>query len=162
MKLNENLLNRIKEIRWFENCGHSFLTEEGSTIKFVDSWELAMKNCSHINWENTSLDARGELTVFLHNKYQTQYMQWNNLVDLAKCFMELEVYPYIEKTKESFGLDEGFCHSVKWDILHVILEDAYSKYYRKTFFRDLLEVYEKGNFPCGWEGKWPKGNLIVY
>ena len=34
-----------------------------------------------------------------------------------------------------------------------------------TFFEGLLEVYEAGRLPCGWEGdleNWPQGRLIVH
>lgn len=27
---------------------------------------------------------------------------------------------------------------------------------------NMLEIYKKGGFPCGWKGIYPKGNLIVY
>jgi len=30
------------------------------------------------------------------------------------------------------------------------------------FYLDLFEIYEKGYFPCGWRGKYPAGELIVY
>lgn len=26
----------------------------------------------------------------------------------------------------------------------------------------MLKTYEAGGFPCGWVGKYPKGNLVVY
>jgi hypothetical protein len=30
------------------------------------------------------------------------------------------------------------------------------------FFLELLTVYESGHFPCGWQGEWPQGKLLVY
>ena len=32
---------------------------------------------------------------------------------------------------------------------------------RATFFRDLLPWFEEGYWPCGWEGKYPKGKLVL-
>jgi len=34
--------------------------------------------------------------------------------------------------------------------------------HRAYFFLELLLVYEMGCFPCGWSGKWPSGELLVY
>lgn len=31
-----------------------------------------------------------------------------------------------------------------------------------TFFRNMLEVYESGLFPCGWEGEGDSGKFIAY
>jgi hypothetical protein len=30
------------------------------------------------------------------------------------------------------------------------------------FFLELLRVCEAGRFPCGGEGMWPKGRLVVH
>ena len=43
------------------------------------------------------------------------------------------------------------------------MEDTYKKCKKRpVFFLHLLEIYESGNLPCGWEGKWPDGKLIVF
>ena len=34
--------------------------------------------------------------------------------------------------------------------------------YDGYFFNELLLVYEAGHFPCGWQGDWPAGRLLVY
>jgi hypothetical protein len=30
------------------------------------------------------------------------------------------------------------------------------------FFERLLNIYQSGAWPCGWEGRYPEGKLIVY
>ena len=47
------------------------------------------------------------------------------------------------------------------------LEITFRRRFRKApiFFERLLQVYEAGRLPCGWEGKledWPNGSLLVY
>jgi hypothetical protein len=32
---------------------------------------------------------------------------------------------------------------------------------RVTFFRDLLPWFEQGYWPCGWEGEYPGGKLVL-
>jgi hypothetical protein len=30
------------------------------------------------------------------------------------------------------------------------------------FFERLLKIYQSGGWPCGWEGRYPEGTLVVY
>lgn len=34
--------------------------------------------------------------------------------------------------------------------------------YKKEFFEKMFEIYKLGGWPCGWNGKYPEGNFIVY
>lgn len=31
-----------------------------------------------------------------------------------------------------------------------------------TFHEHLLDVYKRGGYPCGWDGEYPNGRLVVY
>lgn len=163
MRIDQDILNRIKQINWFTNCGQTLQKEIQIRYINVDNWKEAEQNYQDSNWENTTLAARNELTVFLHNKYRDQYSKWNSLVKEARMFIEEEVIPKVEIYSEKNELDKVFIDCVKWDILNAIMESTYSKCnHGPAFFLELLNVYESGNFPCGWEGKWPKGSLIIY
>jgi hypothetical protein len=53
------------------------------------------------------------------------------------------------------------------NLYRVSLETTYRRTYRKmpVFFEHLLQVYESGHVPCGWEGdldNWPDGKLLVH
>lgn len=30
------------------------------------------------------------------------------------------------------------------------------------FFENILSIYLKGGWPCGWKGKWPIGDVLIY
>ena len=47
-------------------------------------------------------------------------------------------------------------------VLHVMENSYLNGGHKVFFFLELLTVYEAGHFPCGWEGEWPKGRLVVY
>ena len=163
MKLDNNVLERIKNINWFENCGMQVNTQIDIPIVYVNSWKDAKETYQLPDWENTTLEARNELTSFLHGKFRAQYSSWNQLVRDAKTFIDVEVMPKINIIKEKNNLDQIFIDCVKWDILNAIMEGTFKNCnLRKTFFLDLLTIYESGNFPCGWNGKWPEGSLLVY
>lgn len=163
MKIDQNILDRIKQINWFTNCGQAMQNEIQISYIKVYNWREAMRNYQDLNWENTTLEARNELTTFLHSKYRDQYSKWNNIAKEARMFIEMNILPEVENYREKNKLDKVFINCVKWDILNAIMESTYSKCnHRPVFFLELLKVYESGNFPCGWHGEWPEGNLIVY
>ena len=46
------------------------------------------------------------------------------------------------------------------DFLYIVFND-YSNM-EHQFFNNLLQVYLVGGWPCGWEGEYPKGRLVVF
>jgi hypothetical protein len=61
------------------------------------------------------------------------------------------------------GLDEAIVWMVQSDIHGAWMENAYIESgHSAFFFLELLRVFEAGHFPCGWEGQWPQGTLLVF
>ncbi len=163
LSISEELLNRIKKINWFSNCGQESEIDSINTINYVKSWKEAKKYYQHQNWETTTLESRNVLTSFLSKHYNKEYQEWNNFTSVCRKFISDELSPELEKYKNTNKLDDDFIHCIKWDILNAIMEYVYKDAVdRPTFFLNLLEIYESGNFPCGWIGKWPQGILVVY
>ncbi|MBT2639417.1 hypothetical protein [Bacillus sp. ISL-39] len=163
MKIEDNVLERIKNIKWFENCGMQTNTEINIPVTYVNSWVEAKESYQTTEWENTTLEASNELTSFLHDRCKPQYLNWNQLAREVRMYIDVEVLPEINIIKEKHNLDQIFIDCITWDISHAIMEATYKRCnVRKKFFLDLLSIYESGNFPCGWNGKWPEGTLWVY
>jgi hypothetical protein len=59
-------------------------------------------------------------------------------------------------------LSKAFEDAVQWDILHACIEAEYADVYPPGFFASQAYWYVKSHFPCGWEGEFPEGKLIVY
>lgn len=163
MNIDNEILDRIRRIKWFKNCGRKTKYDINFEIVYVNTWEQAKSYYSELVWEDTTLEAHNRLTEFLHSKYRNEYSKWNSLIKETKLFIEKEVTPILEILKEENGLDQIFIDCVKWDIIGAIMEESYRKCKnRPTFFLTLLSIYEGGNYPCGWEGEWPDGNLVVF
>lgn len=163
MSIGKEIFDRINKIDWFSNCGNKVSDDLGYEIGYVNCWEEASNYFSQPSWENTTMEARNELNSFLSNKYCNDYSKWNTITKEAKSFLEKEIVPKINIIKEKNNLDDVFVDCVKWDLLGSIMEYAYKGCKnRPTFFLNILAIYEGGNFPCGWEGDWPQGKLIVF
>ena len=51
---------------------------------------------------------------------------------------------------------------MQWDILGACIEMEYADLCPPGFYTNLASWYVKEHFPCGWQGVFPQGMLIVY
>lgn len=155
---------RLKAIRWFENCGKPLKPDLSMPLNQVESWSQATELCKTLKWENTTLEAQNQLTLWLHLNDKTNYQNWNKIVELHKRdTLDSLIAEHIVPFQQNHNLDITFVHCVQWDILGALMENSYLKSGHKAFFfLELLLIYEAGHFPCGWEGEFPDGSLFVY
>ena len=112
-------------------------------------------------WEDVTLEAANQIGEAIQKTSWSDYRRWNEPVDLLKPI----ILPLIERKIEPFRNDPSFkvieaC--VRWDILHWGIENEFSEFDPPGFFGALGGWYLRGHIPCGWEGKFPEGRLIVY
>jgi hypothetical protein len=160
----DDIAARLRRIDWFGRCGEPVSLHLSMPIEQAPAWSAAVATCTDGIWENVELDARNQLTIWLHHHDHQNYQRWNELVDE---FKETVLNPLSEKHWEPYrqkhGLDNVVVSSIKWDILGSLMENAYLlSGHQCFFFLELLLVYEAGHFPCGWVGDWPRGKLVIY
>ena len=71
--------------------------------------------------------------------------------------LELDVIDSIELTREA----EEVIDEIEAD-LKMCLETTAIAGDNNVLFKNMFEAYTKGGWPCGWEGSYPEGRLIVY
>jgi len=163
MTIDKEIINRIKSIKWFTNCGNIVSIQTNYEIKFIDSWDESKKYFLQNIWEEKTLEERNHLTSYLFNRYRNEYSKWNTIVKEAKQFIESEIVPQIISIESENDLGLTFIDCVKWDILGAIMEYEFRKCKGIPLFSlMLLEIYEQGNFPCGIEKNEENEILIVY
>jgi hypothetical protein len=155
---------KINSINWFAHCGERLALDLTMEMEQVRGWPQAIECCKAPAWDDAQLEAQNQLTLWLHLNDRSSYQRWNEIVDAHK---EAVVNPLAEKIFVPFqvkhDLDIAFVHCVQWDILGALMENSYLRSgHSAFFFLELLMVFEAGHFPCGWQGEWPKGKLLVY
>ena len=79
-------------------------------------------------------------------------------------FWDEYAVPAIEKKLNSLNLEEGLKDSlfsdVDADLFNCYLNNKYKK--NHPFWNMIEDAYFKGFWPCGWEGKYPEGKLVVF
>ena len=157
MTISELAVKRLLKIQWFKNIGHK--TSLCNVRQVVNKNDFIDK-ISSIEWENTTLEARNKITGYLSKRYTREFQEWNVTATAASNIIDNEIVPIMEREifRDSIVLD-----SLKWDLMAFLMENSCRKYLKgELFFDCLISVYESGHFPCGWEGKWPQGQLIIY
>lgn len=143
-------LDRVGAIDWFGVVGR--YTGRPATslatrwLTRGEALELALAP----EWEAATLEARGGLTAWLHDKCRAEYSHWNGLAAAAKPIVVAAVDAPTERLAVETGVDSRvLVDLVRWDVLAAVMEIAYERWHPPRFFVDLLAIYEAGHLPCG-------------
>jgi hypothetical protein len=162
--MDQGLKERLDAINWFGQVGSPAEMDLPFQIVQTQDWQQALTQGPLEAWQDVQLAASNRLTGFLHGNYRDRYRAWNEVARDAKAgAVSALAGSKWAHFAESMGLPRGLIDSASWDILFAIMESEYGDCQgRPSFFLHLLSVYEAGKFPCGWDGRWPMGSLIVW
>ena len=155
-------LETLETAEWFANVGTYVDLEQKSKFIVLSSWKEAIEHCGSIEWENLCLEAANQYRLRLSERSMERLNQWNDIVDQIKVVTLPLVRQKIEVVVRKHGLPKVFEDTVQWDILHVCMEAELADIYQPGFYASQAYWYLKGHFPCGWEGRFPEGKLILY
>lgn len=151
-------LRRLEDASWFANVG----VMDVQNVIILSSWQEAIKHCESIEWENLCLEAANQYRERLQERSPIRFNQWNDVVVSLKPLTEPLVRKKIETVIRSYDLPTVFEDTVQWDVLHLCMEAEYSDVYQPSFYASQGYWYVNGRFPCGWQGNFPDGSLIIY
>jgi hypothetical protein len=151
-------LDELERAAWFSNVG----VRDTSAAIVLSSWEEAIEQCGSQDWEDLCLEAANQYCERLVERSKQRFRQWNDVaIEMRKAFEPL-VDRKIAKVTSDHNLPKEFRDSVLWDMCHLGMESEFSDVYPPGFFASHAYWYVKGHFPCGWQGEFPDGKLIIY
>lgn len=151
-------LNDLDKAAWFSHVG----VKDTKTAIVLSSWEDAIKHIGSIEWENLCIEASNQYRERLVERSKARFAQWNDIaIELKKTTVPF-VHRKIEDVVRQHNLPPAFGNMVRWDILGVCMEAEYADVYPPGFYASHAYWYVKGHLPCGWQGDFPSGTLIVY
>ncbi|KHT27163.1 hypothetical protein [Pectobacterium carotovorum] len=158
MKISNDAVDRLLKIDWFANVGNQCFIPN---VKVVASLNDANFSLSSPDWENVTLEESNEISGYLAVKHTVIFQDWNDLAQEAKSFLKDKLLKQIPHLN---GFDNVLLlQCIEWDVVSYLIEDAYKDKIKKPlFFDSLIHIYESGHIPCGWDGVWPNGKLVVY
>lgn len=92
-----------------------------------------------------------------------RYQLWNSLVDELKQIIDPMIDRKLKPILELRKTDNGrFRQSIWSDMLLIGMEAEYADIRPPEFYARLAHWYLQGHFPCGWQGEFPSGKLVIY
>lgn len=151
-------LQQLADADWFSAVG----VKDTEAAIVLPSWNEAIAHCSSVEWENLCLEAANQLRMRILERDRARYAEWNEVVDKLKPVIIPFVQEMIRDVVARHQLPPSFEDTVQWDILHLCLESEYADVFPPAFYASHAYWYVKGHFPCGWQGTFPDGKLIIY
>jgi hypothetical protein len=154
----------VRAFPWFSRCGLAPTFDIPLPAQPIHTWSEAVAALSATHWTNTTIDARNAFTAYLHKRFNRQFQFWNRITGEAKgqCVEPLSVEIW-RPFAMSRNANDALVHSIQWTVLAALMEHEYRACRgAPKFFLHLLDVYRDGHIPCGWEGAWPSGKLLVH
>lgn len=133
-----------------------------SSAIVLSSWAEAIASCESPRWQDFYLEAANRYRDRLVGLSPQRFSQWNDLVREVKKVSVPLVQGKIESLMQKEKLPKVFSDCVQWDVLHTCMEAEYADVFPPGYFASQAYWYMKGHFPCGWEGNFPEGKLVIY
>lgn len=144
--LPESRVDELLAVDWFASVGRPELITESALSR---------------DWEEFTLERRNDLTSIVSLRLQQRGSEWNKCARAFKGFFDEHVAPTVTRRLVQVHLPAELLMVVEWDIVSYMQELNYADVQRPSFFRSLWSAYQSGRFPCGWQGNYPEGALIL-
>jgi hypothetical protein len=153
------VVDGVGAVPWFSRVGG---VEGGAGSKTVKSWREALAKVTAEPWEELQLELANQLRKRVNKVAPQRYQGWNGISGPVRARVGEIVEPPVRAFITEHKLAEKVWHQAQWDVMHAALEAAYSDIVPVGPYSKWLELYREGRFPCGWEGEYPKGVLLVF
>ena len=159
-----DMAHRLSQVRWFSSIGQGPSSLDVTPpLAWLSSWDEALKASERREWEDATLEAQNQLTLWLHLNAHADYQSWNERALRIKAELLPRLSPAWAPHEAKRPWSQSFKDSLEWNIIGAAVENEYLETgHPAVFFLELLTVYEAGHVPCGWDGRWPDGRLLIY
>lgn len=163
MEIKKAVIDELINCKWLENCGELNSTKYDFETVFQSDRTKVIKSITSMEWENICLEERGNITSFLATHNKTEYNKnWNVLAKQIKSEVLPQIVAKIEQGVNAKNLPDSIIEDIKFNLVTILISDAFSKYYISEFYDSLLKIYTAGHLPCGWDGEFPVGKIVVF
>jgi hypothetical protein len=165
MNLTQEIYPHLEQIPWLSEIGQVSTAQFDFPATYVENSEAALSWFNSNLWADVKTEAQGDLTGYLSQHHYDAYGgHWNILAKQSRSLVEKVVKTKLTEALIMKALPVEMLQAILVDINRAALEITYRKQFPRApqFFERLLKIYEVGRLPCGWNGGWPVGNVVVY
>jgi hypothetical protein len=151
---SEELIQQLHTTGVLFNLGKIFTI--GSKNIPLQQW---IKSRSWDEWERLKLSWRNEMTEWLAINHSARFNAWSAHTAVLRPIIS-ELVERIALPADIEDVATIIRGAVAWDLLAILMEKEYADLEPPAEYWRAEEVYLAGNFPCGWLGKFPEGELL--
>jgi hypothetical protein len=157
--LVEEILTSFRDTDWFANCGRR---KRGIKARWVHSWGDAWKVTQAMNWPLALVMVSDNLLISLSMQDARIVPKWERFKKAIRPVLEPLVK---DKTKDPVAkhqLPVEFVRTVHCMIENALAEVEFADMGASFVFCELARHYEEGHYPCGWDGDYPSGKVVLF
>jgi len=154
----EAFVEQLQRVRLFSAVGQPM----GEGVRQARSWFQAMRYCSAQQWEDAQLEAHNQIRDRIRGSDKEAYNAWNTVVVTLRPMITDILSEKVWAYHVTRRICPRFVNSVRWDLIGCCIEKEFADVCATGFCCMLGDIYLSGHFPCGWEGAYPEGTLIVF
>ena len=151
-------LRALEQVPWFRNTGMGKFEE----VVRVTSWLEAVAACASLKWQNTQQRAGNRLAAAVQTVSWDQHNRWNEILKIADPIIDELLKRDVDPILQTQAIPSIVLKRVRCDLQGFALETEFNEIVEPGFFSRLADYYRRGHFPCGWEGEYPQGRLILF
>ena len=168
MELDMDIVNLLKKCDYLHNMGKQ--ENFPSNCICAKNLDQVLEKIEGLRWQNKFLEELASVTDRLFrydmNKDEDAWIYssagktkgWNQLTLELDCVLS----PSIERKLDALDLPDLIRVNVLNTSIRMACVLCYRAYAPSPFFEKMLEIYQAGHLPCGWNGPMAKGCFIVY
>ncbi len=154
--VSERFIEEVRSIKWFKNSGKpcdKYLLVR-SIYDAYDNW-----NANYLSvWEPQICFLEKLAEKMIGDDAADDIFETVSMALDKDIWNEWQSFRARGGLEEENALDEEIADMVKRDLCWAAVEKALNI---TGFFTALLEIYQDGYLPCGWEGDFPNGRAAV-
>ena len=148
----DRVAERLNGFAWGAAAGQPAQPSLTSWCRSVASADEARRLLESDAWEAWSSETHGTLADHLDRRCHQRYQDWRRISGKAKELLARHE-PAIAQGLKSAGLDgEIPLDTVRWDVVAALVCAGFMDCGPPTDTLKLLDVYEAGHLPVGWDG----------
>jgi len=152
------LIERLKQSHWFSKVGQPV---ESADVNQVDCWDAAAY-ATLLRWEDLHLELFETLSDAVFEHFGDKRCPLDDVGEEIKAVL----IPVVKEKIRAARIPRHFAKMVRVhttaDLSLACLESEFRSVIQVGLFQSLAHWYLEGHFPCGWQGEYPDGQLIIF
>ncbi len=155
----EDLREAIRRAPLLRHVGGSLT---GNAAK-CQSWSQLLELHDSIEWSNAYVSEANRIRRDIQRFSPAIYNRdWNNLIESQWPWYDEIVRPVVSQRCPNQSCADAVNIDFRRLFTKVYLESVWKEHMMSFKHHEWLQFFLQGHIPCGWEGDYPSGQLIVF